>query len=59
MVDWINSHDEFEHGTLSELVALCKLPAMCNMPNVGGVFDTALGIAQQQIFIPIKLRSSK
>ncbi|MCL2499268.1 MAG: MerR family transcriptional regulator [Defluviitaleaceae bacterium] len=56
MMDWINSHDEFEHGTLSELVALCNRPAMCNMPNVGGAFDSVLGIAQQQIFIPLKLK---
>ena len=57
MMEWINSHDIFEHGTLSEICAMCNLPAMCNMPNVGGVFDSVLGIAQQQIFIPLKLRT--
>jgi DNA-binding transcriptional MerR regulator len=56
MMEWINSHDAFEHGTLTELVEMCNLPAMCNMPNVGGAFDSVLGIAQQQIFIPLKLR---
>ena len=57
MMDWINSHDAFEHGSLSEISAMCNLPAMCNMPNVGGAFDTVLGIAQQQVFIPLKLRA--
>ena len=32
------------------------LPGMCNMPNPDGALDEALGIAQQQIFLPVKIR---
>ncbi|GFI55728.1 hypothetical protein IMSAG013_00779 [Clostridiales bacterium] len=47
MVDWINNNEVFEHG---------DLPGMCNMPNPDGAIDQALGIAQQQIYLPIKFR---
>ena len=30
---------------------------MCNMPNGNGVIDKALGIAQQQIFLPLRFIS--
>jgi hypothetical protein len=50
MRKWIENSNVFEYGGFPE-------SGMCNMPNVGGAFDQALGIAQQQIFLPLKLRS--
>ena len=50
MMTWIKNSDVFEFGDFPE-------SGMCNMPNPDGVFDTALGIAQQQIYLPLKLRS--
>ncbi|MDR1598327.1 MAG: hypothetical protein LBS11_00365 [Oscillospiraceae bacterium] len=47
MLAWIDSSDVFERG---------DLPGMCNMPNPGGAIDAALGIAQQQIYWPLKFR---
>lgn len=47
MREWIDRNEIFEHG---------DLPGMCNMPNPDGAIDQALGIAQQQIFLSIKLR---
>ena len=47
MRQWIDRNEVFEHG---------DLPGMCNMPNPDGAIDKALGIAQQQIFLPIKFR---
>ena len=32
------------------------ISGMCNMPNPDGAIDKALGIAQQQIFLPLKFR---
>ena len=49
MMNWIKDSGVFEYGDFPK-------SGMCNMPNVGGAFDTALGIAQQQIFLPLKLR---
>ena len=31
---------------------------MCNMPNPGGKLSKAFGIAQQQIFLPLKLQEN-
>jgi len=50
MREWIKKSNVFEYGGFPE-------SGMCNMPNVGGAFDQALGIAQQQIFLPLKFRS--
>ena len=50
MMTWIKESGVFEYGDFPK-------SGMCNMPNVDGAFDTALGIAQQQIFLPLKLRA--
>jgi len=47
MREWIAQNEVFEYGDLS---------GMCNMPNSDGAIDMALGIAQQQIFLPIKFK---
>ena len=47
MRQWIDRNEVFEYG---------DLPGMCNMPNPDGAIDKALGIAQQQIFLPIKFK---
>lgn len=47
MRQWIDCNEVFEYG---------DLPGMCNMPNPDGAIDKALGIAQQQIFLPIKFK---
>lgn len=47
MMDWINKSDIFEYGDFPK-------SGMCNMPNADGAIDKALGIAQQQIFLPLK-----
>ena len=49
MMDWIKASAVFEYGDFPK-------SGMCNMPNPDGAFDTALGIAQQQIYLPLKLR---
>ena len=49
MFDWINSSGVFEYGDF-------PISGMCNMPNPDGAIDKALGIAQQQIFLPLKFR---
>ena len=49
MRQWIDRNEVFEYG---------DLPGMCNMPNPDGAIDKALGIAQQQIFLPIKFKES-
>jgi len=49
MFAWINSSTVFEYGDFPK-------SGMCNMPNGGGAIDKALGIAQQQIFLPLKFR---
>lgn len=50
MMTWIENNDVFEYGDFPK-------SGMCNMPNADGAFDKALGIAQQQIFLPLKFRS--
>ena len=50
MMTWIQNSDTFEYGDFPK-------SGMCNMPNPGGVFDKGLGIAQQQIYLPLKFRS--
>ena len=49
MFAWINGSDVFEYGDF-------PISGMCNMPNPDGAIDKALGIAQQQIFLPLKFR---
>lgn len=49
MVEWINASAIFEMGDY-------PISGMCNMPNPDGAIDKALGIAQQQIFLPLKFR---
>ena len=51
MFTWINTSDIFEYGDFPK-------SGMCNMPNPDGVFDKSLGIAQQQIYLPLKFRAS-
>jgi len=50
MRKWIDRNEVFEYG---------DLPGMCNMPNPDGVIGKALGIAQQQIFLPIKFKKTE
>ena len=50
MMTWIKNNEIFEYGDFPK-------SGMCNMPNPGGAFDTALGIAQQQIYLPLKFRT--
>ena len=50
MRDWIKNSAVFEYGDFPK-------SGMCNMPNPDGAFDKALGIAQQQIYLPLKLRA--
>jgi hypothetical protein len=52
MMDWINNSDVFEYGDFPK-------SGMCNMPNPDGVFDKTLGIAQQQIYVPLKFRNKE
>ena len=49
MMDWIKASAVFEYGDFPK-------SGICNMPNPDGAFDTALGIAQQQIYLPLKLK---
>ena len=49
MFAWIEDSDVFEYGDF-------PISGMCNMPNPDGAIDKALGIAQQQIFLPLKFR---
>ncbi len=49
MTGWIENSEVFEYGDFPQ-------SGMCNMPNADGAFDAALGIAQQQIYLPLKLR---
>lgn len=49
MFTWIHNSDVFEYGDF-------PISGMCNMPNPDGAIDKALGIAQQQIYLPIKFR---
>ena len=50
MREWIKNSDVFEYGDFPQ-------SGMCNMPNADGAIDKALGIAQQQIFLPLKFRA--
>ena len=50
MFDWINTSEVFEYGDFPK-------SGMCNMPNPDGQFDGALGIAQQQIYLPLKRKN--
>ena len=50
MLTWIKNNDVFEYGDFPQ-------SGMCNMPNPDGAFDNALGIAQQQIYLPLKIRA--
>ena len=50
MMNWIKSSKVFEYGDFPK-------SGMCNMPNADGIIDKALGIAQQQIFLPLKFRT--
>ena len=49
MLSWIERSPVFEDGDFQE-------SGMCNMPNPDGLADRALNIAQQQIFLPLKIR---
>lgn len=51
MKDWIRDSKVFEYGDFPK-------SGMCNMPDPDGKLDQALGISQQQIFLPIKLREA-
>lgn len=48
MMQWIEKSEVFEYGDFPK-------SGMCNMPNAEGAFDQALGIAQQQMYLPLKL----
>ena len=50
MMTWIKDSDVFEYGDFPK-------SGMCNMPNADGAFDRAMGIAQQQIYLPLKFAS--
>ena len=50
MHKWIKDGGVFEYGDFPE-------SGMCNMPNADGAIDKALGIAQQQIYLPLKFRA--
>lgn len=49
MMDWIGRSGVFAYGDFPQ-------SGMCNMPNPDGAIDRALGIAQQQIFLPLKFQ---
>lgn len=49
MMAWIQNSPVFAYGGFPE-------SGMCNMPNPDGAIDRALGIAQQQIFLPLRFR---
>lgn len=49
MMAWIENNDVFTYGDFPQ-------SGMCNMPNPDGAFDKALGIAQQQVYMPLKLK---
>jgi len=52
MMNWIKGSDVFEYGDFPK-------SGMCHMPNGGGAIDRALGIAQQEIFLPLKFRAKQ
>lgn len=47
MFDWIRENSVFENGDFPK-------SGMCNMPAADTDIDQAHGIAQQQIFLPLK-----
>lgn len=49
MFDWIDNHKLLERGDYPQ-------SGMCNMPNCGSKIDPELGIAQQQIFLPVNFK---
>ena len=50
MMTWIHNSKVFEYGDFPQ-------SGMCNIPNPDGKADSALGISQQQIFLPLKRRA--
>lgn len=52
MFDWIQKSAVFEYGDFPR-------SGMCNMPAADADIDRALGIAQQQIFLPLKYRQKQ
>ena len=50
MMKWISESTVFEYGDFPQ-------SGMCNMPDGNGAVDQALGVSQQQIFLPLKRRS--
>ena len=49
MLQWIKESPVFEYGDF-------PASGMCNMPAPDSDIDKALGIAQQQIFLPLKIK---
>lgn len=49
MMEWISRSEVFSYGDFPR-------SGMCNMPNPDGAIDRALGVAQQQIFLPLKFQ---
>ena len=49
MMKWIENSPVYQYGDFPR-------SGMCNMPDGYGPVDTALGMAQQQIFLPLKPR---
>lgn len=49
MLRWIEENPVFEYGDF-------PASGMCNMPDISGEADSLLGMAQQQIFLPLKRR---
>lgn len=49
MMQWIENSQVFQYGDFPK-------SGMCNMPNPDGLADKALGVSQQQIFLPLKKR---
>ena len=52
MMDWISGNPVFEYGDFPR-------SGMCNMPAGDELIDQAMGISQQQIFLPMKYRLPK
>jgi len=51
MMTWIKDSGVFEYGDF-------PVSGMCNMPNPGGKFDNTFSVAQQQIYLPLKLKTN-
>ncbi|CCV63777.1 hypothetical protein BN85402000 [Alteracholeplasma palmae J233] len=49
MMSWIKQSDVFDYGDFPK-------SGMCNMPNPDGAFDQALGVSQQQVYLPLKYK---